>query len=326
MVPSLTLVACALAAYVSGHDFIEPGLLAPAAVPADGLTERALGDGPPFTTTAGSNARCSTENIPISVNSENVRLLLSSNPTQQNVTQIFQELFQVNSNIVQRTTAGSFSVDDTFNIAATLCFPNSSGPGKLPSTIQILGHGVGLHRSYFDITPGNSYVEAAAQAGYATLAFDRLGVGGSDKPDPINVVQANVHVEVLHGLAQGLRKGLIGSQPFRNIVGVGSSFGGIVQIGASAKYPDDFDAVVISSVSDTLQFLPATILSNTPALARDDPSGNYINLPGAYLIDPTTISFQQPFFRYPFYSQDGRAYLLSPKMMSSLRMFVLSLL
>lgn len=256
--------------------------------------------------TTNKKARCFEGSIPVFVNTTNTHLLLDPSPSQPDVTEIFQELFQVNSDIVVRNSAGAYIVTGNFNIATTLCYPESSNSTTSPATVQVLGHGVGLDRSYWDISPSNSYVEAAAEAGYATLAFDRLGVGDSDKPDPINVVQANVHVEVLFNLAKGLRNGQIGLKPFKNVVGVGSSFGGIVQIGANAKYPTAFDAVVISSVSDTLQYLPYTIYSNTPARARDEPSGRFSKLPGAYLVDPTEISFQQPFFRYPFYDQSGK--------------------
>lgn len=268
-----------------------------------------LGPGPllrnPSTHTSPSGTNCVTGDVPVSINSLNVKLRLSTTPSQAEVTEIFQEFFQANSDIVPRTLAQPFNNKDTFDISVRLCYPAESGLNSTVQTVQLLSHGLGLDKAYWDITAGSSCADAAAAAGHATLAFDRLGVGASDKPKPVNIVQFPAHVEVLYQLALGLADDSIGSYSFKNVVGVGHSIGSLIQTATSAKYPEAFAATVITGVSETLQFLPFTTLSTTPAPAKNDPSGKYSNLPEAYVIDPTVVGFQQPFFRYPFYEEKG---------------------
>lgn len=109
---------------------------------------------------------------------------------------------------------------------------------------RCLTYGIGLDKSYWNIAPGNSCVDAAAAAGYATLAYNRLAVGKSDHPDPLQVVQCPADIQNLHGLTQILRTGKIGSQSFKYIIGVGQSYGSIVRLAQNAKYPKDVDAAV----------------------------------------------------------------------------------
>ena len=82
----------------------------------------------------------------------------------------------------------------------------------------------------------SSYVDAAADAGYATFSYDRLGVGASDHPDPIEVVQASLEVEVAHALIQALRDGVIGGNTFYKVVGIGHSLGSIQVKSSNVKH------------------------------------------------------------------------------------------
>ncbi|KAI9664215.1 MAG: hypothetical protein M1831_002394 [Alyxoria varia] len=264
------------------------------------------GPGPDFKVSStgsspGGKADCFIGTISVPIESRNRLTSLSQNLPQAKATEIIQELFQANSDIVSRLTMGSKKVKGTFDIASVLCLPNT---GRVARTVQILTHGIGLDKFYWFITPKNSYIDAAAKAGYATLSYDRLGVGGSDHPNPINVVQSFAHVEVLHGLAQGLRQGKIAAQPFEKIVGVGHSYGSTIQLANNAKYPADMDASVITGLSDTLEFLSGSVLSTTPAIANQDPSERFRGFADGYLVNPNSISMQQPFFRYPYYSQE----------------------
>ena len=96
------------------------------------------------------------------------------------------------------------------------------------STVQILSHGVGLDKLYWDIAPEYSYVDYTATNGYATLAYNRLGCGKSDHPDPIQILQAYMDVEVQHEIVQLLRAGKIGGFTSEYFVTVGHSYGSIV--------------------------------------------------------------------------------------------------
>jgi hypothetical protein len=77
------------------------------------------------------------------------------------------------------------------------------------NTIQFLTHGVGFDKSYWDYNSSqHSYIDFMANQGYITLSYDRLGIGASAYPNPIQGgVQAQMEVEIAHSLVQGLRLG-----------------------------------------------------------------------------------------------------------------------
>jgi hypothetical protein len=52
-----------------------------------------------------------------------------------------------------------------------------------------------------------SYVDAAIGKGYSVLAYDRIGTGGSEKPDAYDIVQIPTDIEVLAGLTKMARSG-----------------------------------------------------------------------------------------------------------------------
>ncbi|KAL8722518.1 MAG: hypothetical protein Q9225_001034, partial [Loekoesia sp. 1 TL-2023] len=251
---------------------------------------------------AGKQAVCVNGVLSVPASATNTILTLSSPTTQYNATEIFQELFQAGSTSLQRAQGGTRTVQGIFSINGNLCVPADPAKRSAVKTLEILTHGVGLEKSYWDIAPGYSYVDAAAAAGYATFAYDRLGVGQSDHPDPIQVVQAALEVEILHGLAQIFRTNQkIDGHGFTNIVGVGHSFGSILQVGANSKYPKDFDGVVLTAFTNTLTNLPYTILANNPSVAAINQPSRFGDLPYGYLVHNDAIAIQEVFFRYPYF-------------------------
>lgn len=258
---------------------------------------------PTVSYSSSRDAICVAGSIPVPVVATNVRQLLLAPTDQPSTTEFIQELLQAGSTLVQRSNGGNFTVADTFRISARLCYPANLASAAEVQTVQLLTHGVGLDQSYWDIASGFSYVDASARAGYATLSYDRLAVGQSDRPDPVQVVQAFTDVEIEHGLVQILRTGRLARKAFRNIVGVGHSFGSFVKIGTTAKYPEDFDAVILTGFANALQNLPYTILANNPSLARLNDPARFGTLPNGYLVHATPTAIQLPFFRYPFFDQ-----------------------
>lgn len=250
---------------------------------------------------AGKQAVCVNGALSVPASATNTILRLSSPTTQYNATEIFQELFQAGSTSVARAQGGTRTVQGTFSINGNLCVPADPAKRSAVKTVEILTHGVGLEKSYWDIAPGYSYVDAAAAAGYATFAYDRLGVGQSAHPDPIQEVQAALEVEILHGLAQIFRSKKIDGHGFTNVVGVGHSFGSILQVGVNSKYPKDFDGVVLTAFANTLTNLPYTILANNPSIAALNQPSRFGSLPYGYLVHKDAIAIQQVFFRYPYF-------------------------
>lgn len=82
-------------------------------------------------------------------------------------------------------------------LAGTYCEPLMCN--KNNDKLQILFHGITSGRTYWSALGGldvaeyqpekYSWVDAAHENGYPTLALDRLGAGQSSHPDPVNVVQ-----------------------------------------------------------------------------------------------------------------------------------------
>lgn len=68
-----------------------------------------------------------------------------------------------------------------------------------------------------------SFAESAAAAGWATLSYDRLGVGRSDHPDGTQVVQIPYEIAQSVVIAGKLRDGSMGNglPKFDSVVGVG---------------------------------------------------------------------------------------------------------
>jgi hypothetical protein len=190
---------------------------------------------PVISQSTGGKATCVSGHVSVEVSAANVRLNLANPVGQSASTEIFVEYFQPTSNLANRTLGGETVVSGKYNINAKLCLPTALPPTSV-QTVQFLIHGINFDKGYWEI-PGSSYLDAAAAAGYATFSYDRLGVGASDHPDPIQVVQSAVQVEIAHKLIQGLRSGIIGKKAFTKVVGVGHSYGSIQTIGLAAQYP-----------------------------------------------------------------------------------------
>lgn len=183
----------------------------------------------------GGNAVCvsGTVHVPAST-SQNVQFSYKIPQNQTQVTETFLDFITPGSNFASSINAGTRNVSGTYALGATLCTPANN---TKPKGVQLLTHGVGLDRYYWDFTADYSYVDRAVEAGYATFFYDRLGVGESEKPDALDVVQAPLEVEIANSLATMLRKGAFGGDAFEKIVGVGHSFGSISKSLAASR-PD----------------------------------------------------------------------------------------
>ena len=254
---------------------------------------------------AENAAHCFSSNFSITI-SANTSMLHVDVSNQTVVTEIFQETQQINSTIAMDSTVGPSNISNMpFQIEGTLCIPANKTAWQV-KTVQVLTYGTGLDKSYWDIAPNYSYVDAAAKAGYATFAYNRLGVGGSEHPDPIQTVQASTDVEILHGVIQSLRSGAICNHTFSEIIGVGHSYGSIIQVIENARYPEDVNATVLTSFIANLDNLALTVFANNPAIANENNPTRWGNLPNGYVVHDTAISIQLPFFRFPFFEQDSR--------------------
>ena len=145
----------------------------------------------------------------------------------------------------------------TYQIYGQFCKPTVKEVGRA-NTLQVLVPGVTYGHVYwngFDATPtvGYSYAAFANAKGYATLAIDRLGVGKSDHPDPVAIVQRTFQAELYHDLFKQLRG--IGRQRYpmftnwQKIIWVGHSFGSALGTYIATKYSQDADAFILTGTA-----------------------------------------------------------------------------
>ena len=262
--------------------------------------------GTSFTWSAGGNAFCVNGYIPISASATNEKINYSV-PDNYNVTGTIQKLLESNPTIYTEANGGTQQISGTWNIAARLCFPSDLTAALKVSTVQVLTHGATLDSTYFDFATGYSYIDAAAKAGYATFSYDRLGVGNSAHPDPIQVVQAPLELEILHQIITKIRAGVCGKS-FKNVVGIGHSAGATFTQAVTAKYPNDFDAVVITGTSTSTATVgtaeAAFVLQNANTQSRFYGIAN-----GYFTFSSGVPGVQFAYFRYPYFETSSKLFL-----------------
>ncbi|KAL9640531.1 MAG: hypothetical protein Q9204_000678 [Flavoplaca sp. TL-2023a] len=290
---SVFLVLFAFVLAASGYD-LRPNLYTPL-----NFSDQSYG------TSAGGKAACVRGNIMIRASASNIRLRLQSPTSQPELTQTTVEMAQAGNDYMQRVVSGGPSpVSGTFRLYGQLCVPNNASTGGKVKTLQFLSHGGTLDHTYWDFAPGYSYIDAAVAAGYATFSYDRLGTGLSDHPDPNQVVQAALQVEIAHLLIQQLRNVRVQGNKVENVIGVGHSAGSALSLGVIGKYPRDFDGLVLTGISASVESVPLAQIAFNLLPAPLDPSGRFRDLDNGYLTQAAVAqAFQFPFYHYPEYDQ-----------------------
>ena len=147
----------------------------------------------------GGQATCISGIVEVTASANNVHINMPEPANQTVITELLVETFQLNSTLGKQLITGKNLIHGTYGIYSQLCFPNNT---INTATLQLLIHGVGFDRSYWNVTPNYSYVDYAAKRGYMTFSYDRLGNGLSDHPDPLQTVQADLQVAIAHELIQ----------------------------------------------------------------------------------------------------------------------------
>ena len=190
------------------------------------------------------------------------------------------------------------TVSRKYSIAAEYCVPDSG----YSSVLQILTHGIGFDRSYWDLPFHNynySYVdEAVDQYGYATFAYDRPGIGDSIGGDPLTQVQALLEVDALRALTVGLRSGAFKSSgvssPYKKVVHVGHSFGSQHTYALTAMYPTISDGITLTGFSQDPMGGPYFLLGGNFISANTVPA--FSSLPNGYFAAGDVSAVQTNFF------------------------------
>ena len=262
-----------------------------------------------YASSAAGYAACVEGTIRVIVTSERTKLLLTEPLDQASLTELVVETLQLNMPlgvVAPDIDGSSTNVTESFGIYSKLCRPRGNPTFEDIQTVQVLSHADISSSQYWDIAPGYSYIDAAVQAGYATFSYDRIGVGKSEHPDPIQVVQGPLSEEILHAIVILLRRGHVGGKAFRNIVGVGHAAGATVTQGVTTKYPRDFDAVILTGTSNLTDYVGICFAAFNFEIANLDPSGRFSSLPNGYVTPNSAISIQLCYYRYPHFDPNSR--------------------
>jgi len=228
--------------------------------------------------------------------SNNLKFNFDIPTNQSGLTDTFLSFVTSGGPFQQQIQAGSQKASGTFSIGATLCVPcnNSS-----PSAVQILTHGIGFDRYYWDFTLGYSYVDVATSNGFAVLMYDRLGVGTSEKADPLNQVQAALQVEIAASLTRSLRSGKLSGLKFPTIIGGGHSFGSIITQAITNQYPKLLQGAILTGFALNTTALPVFLNGLNLQIARENSPYRFSDLNNGYIVAQSAISNQIGFFRAP---------------------------
>ncbi|QIW98327.1 hypothetical protein AMS68_003845 [Peltaster fructicola] len=173
------------------------------------------------------------------------------------VTNFILNLSQQGKNYTANVLKGYNTTSGSYSLATTYCAPDNGSP----DVVQLLTHGIGFDRSYWDLPFNNynySYVnEAVDEYGFATFTWDRLGIAQSSHGEPVNEIQAYIEVAALKALTDKLRDGSLSGVPkFQKVVHVGHSFGSEHTYLLSAMYPNSTDGIALTGFSQNGSFVP----------------------------------------------------------------------
>ncbi|KAE9382120.1 catalytic protein [Stipitochalara longipes BDJ] len=251
---------------------------------------------PRIESSVGGQAICIVGTVDVTASANNIRVNSQEPANQIVLTEFLVEAVQVNSTLAKQIVVGQNNVSGTYGIYSQLCFPN----GMInASTIQFLIHGLGCDRSYWNNAPNYSYVDYAAEQGYTTFSYDRLGTGLSDHPDPIQIVQSEFQIAIAHELIQLLRTGRISNHTFEHVVGVGHSAGSFQTLGLTSQHPDDLDAAVLTGFGTSTGGMVAGFSSFDLTIASQAQPLRFSGLSNGYLTGKAIEGTQFAFFRAP---------------------------
>ena len=135
---------------------------------------------------------------------------------------------------------------------------------------------------------------------------DRIGVGASAHPDPIQVVQFPLHVATLHRLVELAHNGRLGCFRAAKVVLVGHSYGSQVVAADLAQHPADADGVIVTAVGTNMSLGLAVIGSESLSIARENDPGHFGSLPDGYWVYGTPVAVQFSNFKYPYFDESGQ--------------------
>ena len=257
-----------------------------------------------FTYSAGRKAVCVTGTVDVPVVANTTIIEYPGPNNNFELTEFITNFARKDSNTYTSYIGGTKQISDTFSIFSKLCVPNDASKTSSLSSLQFLTHGGTTDYNYWDFATAYSYVDAAAEQGYATFTYDRLGTGKSDHPDPKQVVQVPLQVELTHVLIQKIKNASVGGIKFTSVVGIGHSLGSAVTQGIASKYPSDFNAIVLTGHSQGSDGGATGFAAAAQQIANTLPDRPELkSLANGYIsLGPAIQTLQFAFFYYPFFN------------------------
>ncbi|CEL52521.1 hypothetical protein RSOLAG1IB_05725 [Rhizoctonia solani AG-1 IB] len=260
-----------------------------------------------------STGICTQERVPIHVQVDTTAIRMKKPTSQAALTGFLANYWSTGSTAASQAIAHKADgtpkksrIEGTYGIWTQICRPQ----GKSGSTPLIIGiHGINFDHSYWEFGYSKEYnfIEAANKAGYAVLTYDRLGVGQSDKPDGIDVVQSSTEVEILHQIIQKARA----SKKYSKLLGIGHSFGAMQLTGIAARYPADLDAVILTGYTPSMASVGMSFTGWLQTLAKEQPDmavrSRWASLPSGSTImgDSSYLGTGSPSAdRFAFFAED----------------------
>ena len=249
----------------------------------------------------GQKYKCIDFVTPIAVTAQSMSINFS--PFDNNTQAVAFGLAVTNRNAASNPplTGNATDMTATFDICARYCAPSETSTG----TVQILTHGLGFDKGYWDFGGPKSeynYIRSATAAGYSTLSYDRIGTGNSTKPDPYTISQTAIELAILKKLTTELRAGTLHSlvpKATGKVVHVGHSYGSILSNAFADSYPELSDGIVLTGYSTTAEWIPQWLISTNFAIAATNQPARFGQLSTGYLTWVNEFGNQLGFFYYP---------------------------
>ncbi|KAL7424689.1 hypothetical protein Q5752_000373 [Cryptotrichosporon argae] len=237
--------------------------------------------------------------------------------TQQALVQSSLDQFAAGSTVAARLAAApSTSVSGAYALFFEYCAPASGNVTGVFQTHHGLVGTAGYWNVLLDNKTDNSFAESAAAAGWATLSYDRLGVGRSAKPDGTQTVQMSFEIAQSISTATALRSGNLSDVgAFDVVVGVGHSYGSNLLAGVAGVAPAAFDALVLTgfTANATAALGPLGIAAFQSTVAAVAYPARFGGDAHDYVITPSVSADQMAFFHYPNYTQSALAQFTATK-------------
>ncbi|TVY81610.1 hypothetical protein LSUE1_G005256 [Lachnellula suecica] len=203
---------------------------------------------------------CINQTIPVYLSARQAVFDLDIPQTNLEVPDFILNQTRQGGNFTNEVLTGYNTTVGTYNISTQFCMPSSSNVTN--PTVQILTHGIGFDKTYWDLSFNNynySYLDVATDMyQYCTLSFDRLGLGNSSHGEPLNEIQSFIEVEATAALTRMLRNGTFPgvNHTFTKTVHVGHSFGSAQTYSLANLYPNITDGIILTGFSMNSSFVP----------------------------------------------------------------------